>query len=364
MPGGKTEAPDWAGLLLPGLAAAEAGAFFVRQMAEAFAAPQAPSEPGWASANEIVLSLAAARLRRFAEGAGRPVIVCAPFAVHGAQVADLAPGHSLMQVLRGARAPLYLVEWLTTPPERAGRRIDDLLADLNVFVDEVGGVADLVGLCQGGWLSLVFTARFPQKAGKLVLAGAPIDIEAGASPLSELARATSLDTFRELVALGGGLARGAQAARFWSPLPDDPEGIRALLQSDLPCDSPEFPQRAEAFRRWRDYTLDLPGAYYLETVENFYKNNALARGDFVALGKRLDLRAVKNPLFLLAARDDDVTAPDQALACARKVATPKRALRRRTVAGGHLSLLFGARNLRGIWSEVAAWLQRSPAQKA
>ena len=81
--------------------------------------------------------------------------------------------------------------------------IDDYLADLNVLVDEVGGL-DLVGLCQGGWLSLVFATRFPAKVRKLVMAGVPVDIAAGQSELSAIAAATPLAMFQSLVSLGDG----------------------------------------------------------------------------------------------------------------------------------------------------------------
>ena len=41
--------------------------------------------------------------------------------------------------------------------------IDTQLAALNVAVDDTGPPVDLIGLCQGGWLSLVYAARFPTK---------------------------------------------------------------------------------------------------------------------------------------------------------------------------------------------------------
>ena len=47
--------------------------------------------------------------------------------------------------------------------------IDTYLADLNVVVDHLGGAVDLIGLCQGGWLSLMYAARFPAKVRRLVL---------------------------------------------------------------------------------------------------------------------------------------------------------------------------------------------------
>jgi poly(3-hydroxyalkanoate) synthetase len=317
-------------------------------------APDPAPEPAWASANEIVLERRAARLRRFGQGAGRPILVCAPFALHGAQIADLCAGHSLMQALLAHRAPLYLIEWLSAEPSQAGRRIDDYLADINIIFEDVG-CADFVGLCQGGWLGMIYAVRFPGRIKKLVLAGSPVDIEAGASKLSHLAQSTSLETFRDVVRMGGGLALGAHADKIW-PQPQAPEDIHRLLQSSETCDSQAFQTCAEAFRRWAARTLDLPGAYYLEVVEQFYKSNALARGDFVALGKRVDLRDVRNPLFLLAAGEDEITAPAQTFACAELVGTPPDRIVSRLAEGGHLSLFLGARNLANVWAEVVNWL--------
>ncbi|WP_294532115.1 alpha/beta fold hydrolase [uncultured Rhodoblastus sp.] len=355
---------EWMKLLWPGLLAAEAGAAVARRMLGAFsppaAAPAPPPEPVWATPNNIVLELAAARLRRFSVAAvqsgRRPVVVCAPFALHDARIADLCEGHSLMATLGAGAAPLYLVDWLSAKPAQSQRGIDDFLSDLNIFVDEIGGAADFVGLCQGGWLSLIYAARFPEKAGKLVLAAAPIDIEAGESRLSALARSTPIESFRELVRLGEGLARGGQAMRFWRFEMQNLERIHQWLQSESPPDSPQFHAKVEAFRAWSAHVLDLPGAYYLEVVEKFYKRNELARGQFVALGKTIDLREVRHPIYLIAARDDEVTAPEQTFSCARLVGTPRPAIRRKTAPCGHLSLFVGAQSLQELWPDVVDWL--------
>ena len=98
-------------------------------------------------------------------------------------VTDLAPGHSLVAALRAAGLRrLFVADWRSATPEMRFRAIDDYLADLNVLVDELGGYVDLIGLCQGGWLALLYAARFPGKVRKLVIAGAPVDIAAAPSP--------------------------------------------------------------------------------------------------------------------------------------------------------------------------------------
>ncbi|WP_298355255.1 alpha/beta fold hydrolase [Rhodoblastus sp.] len=352
---------DWTRLVWPGFFAAEAALAFARSMMAGFRPPPLPRpEPVWASPNEVALELPAARLRRFdrpgATKAATPILVCAPFALHDARIADLAEGHSLMARLGGADRPLYLVEWLSAREDQLFRGIDDYLADLVVMVDEIGGRCDFVGLCQGGWLGLLFAARFPARVGKLVIAAAPIDTEAGDTRFSALARATPIETFQELVRLGGGLARGEEAQRFWElGAPSDAQ-IHDLLQSDLPLDSPAFADRLAMFRAWSGAPLDLPGAYYLETVQKLYKRNELARGEFVALGKRIDLRAVRAPLYLIAAENDDIAAPEQTFACAWLVGTPSAAVRTKVVPGGHLDLFLGRRALDSLWSDVVDWL--------
>ena len=78
-----------------------------------------------------------------------------------------------------------MTDWRSASPDMRFLAIDNYLADLNVLVDELGGYVDLIGLCQGGWLALTYAARFPLKVRKLVLAGAPIDVAAGTSRLSD-----------------------------------------------------------------------------------------------------------------------------------------------------------------------------------
>jgi poly(3-hydroxyalkanoate) synthetase len=364
MPRKSDPGAEWVKWFWPTLFAAEAGVAFARSLFEAAAPPAKPEpqpQPAWTSPNRVVLELGAARLRRFDPAPGVrkprriPLLVCAPFALHEALVVDFCEGHSLIARLC-AGGPVHLVEWLSASETQAFRGIDDYVADLNVMVDEIGGCCDFLGLCQGGWLALIHAGRFPAKTRKLVVAGSPVDTHIVESPLSSLALSTPIETFRELVRLGKGFARGDQAQGFWSPLGENAEQIHALLQSDLPLDSEYFAKLAARFRAWNARTVDLPGAYYLEVVEKLYKENQLARGAFVALGRTIDLRAIRGPLFLIAARDDEVAAPEQTFACARLVGTPAPNIRRVVVPGGHLHLFLGARLMEKLWPEVVAWL--------
>src|ERR1700737_2082492 len=143
-------------------------------------------EPEGATPSKIALELHTVRLRDFTMiKSGVPTLLCTPLALHGAAVADLAAGHSLVSSLRNAGIErLFMADWRSAGADMRFLGIDEYLANLNVVVDFVGGLVDLIGLCQGGWLSLIYAGRFPAKVRKLVMAGAPVDIAARQSRLS------------------------------------------------------------------------------------------------------------------------------------------------------------------------------------
>jgi poly(3-hydroxybutyrate) depolymerase len=360
-PGG----PKFPALLWPALAAAttsELASAIAKQFVSLAIGPQRQSEieePGWTTPNKVALELASVRLRDFSTPGehGVPTLICAPFALHGATITDFAPHHSLVAALRDAGLiRLFVTDWRVATPEMRFRSIDDYLTDLNLLVDELGGRVDLIGLCQGGWMALLYAARFPAKARKLVLAGAPVDIGAARSPLSELARSTPMAIFKEMVELGGGRILGHNILQLWAPSPLDAEAVHRCLQAAHAIDTPAFQRLESRFREWDAWTLDLPGTYYLQVAEQLFKENQLAGGRFVALGRRIALAHVHCPLLLLAARDDEIVAPEQLLATTRLVGSPPERVRHLIAPCDHLGLFMGRTTLSEIWPAIARWL--------
>jgi poly(3-hydroxybutyrate) depolymerase len=322
------------------------------------------TEPEGATPSKIALELRTVRLRDFTMvESGVPTLLCTPFALHGAVVADLAAGHSLVAALRGAGIErLFMADWRSASAEMRFRGIDDYLADLNVLVDHAGGPVDLVGLCQGGWLSLLYAGRFPAKVRKLVMAGSPVDIAARQSGLSAAAAATPLTMFQSLVDLGDGRVIGRDVARFWGNDTVDENSMRESLQTLQPTGSPEFTRLEATFKNWNSWTIDVPGTYYLEVIEKLYKRNELATGSFVALGQKIDLSRLRLPMYLLAGSADEVVAPEQLLAVDRLVGTRPEHLRHEVAPCNHLGLFMGKRTLEEYWPRIVRWMRETPLE--
>lgn len=315
--------------------------------------------PAWASSNRILLELQSMQLRDFSSSAGgAATVICAPFALHRATIADFAPGHSLVETLREHSSQRILVtDWRSATPEMRNLTIDNYLADLNVAVDDCRAPVNLVGLCQGGWLALIYAARFPDKVRKLVLVGAPVDVSAEDSELSRFVNRTPIEAFEQFVREGDGLIVGKRILDIWGrSLAAKKAG--ETLQIGAESDPGYAGMLEDRFLRWHASTVDLPGRYYLEVVRRVFKDNQIARGQFVALGRQIRLRDVSTPIFLLGGRDDDIVPENQLFALTRLVGTPQAHLATRSEPSSHLSLFLGRQVLAGAWRQIATWLNR------
>ena len=184
----------------------------------------------------------------------------------------------------------------------------------------------------------MFAGRYPHKVHKLVLAGSPVDLGAAGATMVDAVRATRPEVFEAVVESGQGLVLCRRALDLW-PHPDlDDARIARILQSDRPVTG----DLVAKFRQWHRWTLNLPGVYYLQVVEDLYRHNRLAQGEFRALGRKLDLSVVQAPVYLLAGQEDAIVPPEQVLGAVRLVGTPPTSLRAAVAPCGHLSLFMGA----------------------
>jgi poly(3-hydroxyalkanoate) synthetase len=152
-----------------------------------------------------------------------PTIVDAPYAGHSALIADYHKVQSLIETLLASGVGrVYLTDWKSATEDMKDLEIDQYLAEHNVCVDDLGGRVNLIGLCQGGWMSAMYAARFPHRVASLALASSLIDTDAGEGPVKRMAHEYPVSFYEELVALGEGLnARRNDARRLEEPHPEE-----------------------------------------------------------------------------------------------------------------------------------------------
>lgn len=316
--------------------------------------------PTFATPNQILLDLHTLRLRDFTPASAPsqiPTVIDAPFAGHSSSIADYAPGQSLVETLMANGVQrLYVTDWRSATPEMKDYDIDNYLAELNVVVDELGGRVNLIGLCQGGWMSTMYAARYPHKVRSLVLAGSPIDTDAGHGPIREMAHKLDMASFAKLVELGGGFMRGRMMLAAWKNMHSEEQYFGKYLELYEHIDDPGYVKKQEEFEAWYENPIDLPGRWYLQAVEQLFKENRLAKGRFVGLGRTLSLKDIRCPVTLLAGDRDDITTSEQVFNADRYLGTPPEDIVKILAAGGHIGLFMGSKTLREHWPGIGQWV--------
>ena len=328
----------------------------------------APHQPEWATINRVLLDLNTMRLRDFSRvgsGNGVPTLIDTPYAGHSSVIADCDKGQSLVEKLLHCGLEQVLVtDWKSATEAMKDFDVDRYLADLNVAVDSLGGEVHLVGLCQGGWIAAMFAARFPSKVASLVLAGSPIDTAAGNGAIKKMAHKLPLSFFEGLVAAGGGRMLGKFMLAGWKNMHPDEQYLEKYIDLYQHIEDKSYIKRTERFERWYENPIDLPGRWYLQAIAELFKENRLARGTFVALGRTISLKHITVPLYLLAGESDDITTQEQVFNTEKLVGTPKNEIIKRLVPGGHIGLFMGSRNLQNVWPEIAVWIKKHRPKSA
>ncbi len=313
--------------------------------------------PKLATPNQIRIDLRTMVLRDYGKPGGLPTLVDAPHAGHTAMIADYHKGQSLVEtLLANGIGHVALTDWKSATEDMKDLEIDNYLAELIVAIDDLGGRVNLVGLCQGGWVAAMVAARFPDKVNSLVLAGAPIDTDAGNGAIKRMVHESAASFYGELVALGGGLMRGKYMLQGWKNMHPEQHYVQDQIDLYEHIDDPAYLAKEETFNSWYENPIDLPGRWYLQVITQLFKENRLAKGEFIGLGRKLNLCNITCPAYLLAGASDDITTPEQVLGAAKYLGTPKDHILQKTVPGGHIGLFMGARTLKEHWPPIARWI--------
>ena len=324
--------------------------------------------PSWSSPHEIVFESPVARLRDFSTTGPRskvvPTLVLPPQAGHDSCIVDFSPEQSQMRtILQSGLTRAFTLDWIGATEATKDATIDDYLAVIDRALDHVGGRANLIGDCQGGWLATIYAALHPERVNTLTIAGAPIDFHCGEpvihAALKSFAPNGNLDFYRTLVSAGGGILNGKHMlAGFILIQPDNEIGRQLQLLANL--DDARHLERYREFEDWFKHTQDIPGNFYLWIVEHLFRDNELIAGTLEVGGDRVDLRRIDCPLTLLGGETDHITPADQVFALADYVATAEPDILRDVSPGGHLGLFMGHDALDNHWPRLlAAVLERS-----
>ncbi len=296
------------------------------------------------------------RYRSVAKPSGGPPLLIVFALVNRPTVLDLQPDRSLIRRLLAAGIDVYLLDWGS--PDRGDRHLglaDYTLGFLHRAVERIGaghhGRIDLLGVCQGGTLALVYASLEPARIRRLVTMVTPVDFGTPENLLAKWARGIDVDL---LVDTFGNVPGELLNFTFVSLMP-----FRLTLQKYLALvDGADDPRQLENFLRMERWIFDSPdqaGQAFREFVRQFFQENRLVRGGAVVGGRPVDLRRVTMPLLNIYATQDHLVPPSASRPLAGLVGS--RDYEELAFDGGHIGIYVSSR-AHAVPTAIAAWLGR------
>ena len=285
----------------------------------------------------------------------RPLLICFAL-VNRPYVLDLQPDRSLVRRLLEAGLELYLIDWGN--PDEADRGVD-----LEEYIERhLGGSVrhilgrhraqslDLLGVCQGGVLSLCYTALHPAQVANLITLTTPVDFHTADNLLSKWVR--HVDT--ALLEASGNVPGELLNGLFLSLMP-----FRQTQQKYLRLLTGNPDQRAvEDFVRMEKWIFDSPpqaAAALAQFVKWFYQENRLVRDTLEIGGRRVRLAEVRQPLLNLYALEDHIVPPAACAALRERVGS--RDYTECAIATGHIGMYVSRAAHEEIPRRIASWLR-------
>ena len=310
---------------------------------------------------EIVASHPFCRLVRFRKAAAldQPkLLMVAPLSGHFATllrgtVAAALPDHDV-----------YLTDWINARnvPVGLGRfGLDEVVDLVTDFIRLLGPGMHVMAVCQPSVpvlaaVTLLAAANDPCQPRSMVLMGGPIDPAANPTEVNRFAEAHSLGWFERTVittvpARYPGAFRRVypgflQLAGFLSMNLDRHISAHWRMFQQLVEGDDDSTAATRAFYDEYSTVMDLPGEFYLETLDRVFQRHDLAQGRFEVHGEPVDPGAIEHTaLMTIEGERDDICGPGQTVAAqqlCRNLSDAKK-LHHLQLGVGHYGVFNGRR---------------------
>jgi polyhydroxyalkanoate synthase len=294
------------------------------------------------------------RYQPIAAGNGAVPLLIVYALVNRPYMMDLQQDRSLIRRLLSSGREVYLIDW--GYPDGADRftTLADYIEQLADCVAKVLKAhrlpaLNLLGVCQGGVLSLCYSALYAQQVRNLITMVTPVDFHTPADLLSKWVRHIDIATF-----VGDGNVSGEILNQLFLALM--PFRLTQHKYVELMSQAPDAAQLRNFLRveQWIFDSPDQAGAAFREFVTWLYQENRLVKNQLEIGGRRIDLRKLRMPILNLIGKRDHLVPPAASRALAAVVGSKDYSALELEL--GHIGMYISARAQREVPAAIVNWL--------
>ena len=282
------------------------------------------------------------------------------------------------------RCEVYITDWADAKmvPLSAGRfDLDDYIDHVIGYLDHIGPGAHMLAVCQPSVPALAATALMnaqqqPCRPATLTMMGGPVDTREAPTSVNDLAMQRPIEWFRHTViatvplqypGAGRRVYPGfLQLAGFMSMNLGNHMQSHYQMFQHLVAGDGESAEATKAFYDEYRSVCDMDADYYLQTVEQVFQRQSLAKGEFLHRGTRIDLGEIRDTALLAVEGErDDISGIGQTKA-ALTLATNLAETRKRYLLApevGHYGIFNGSKWRDYIAPVLEDWIHQHDKAK-
>jgi polyhydroxyalkanoate synthase subunit PhaC len=281
-------------------------------------------------------------------------------------ILDLQEDRSFLRSLAEGGCEVYILDWGHPTP---ADQFDDFSDLINLYLDSFVDVIrdrhkiptiSLLGICQGGVLSLCYTALYPEKVRNLVTCVTPVDFHADRCDekidrgfMNVWTRSLGPEDIDLMIDTLGNLPGEVGGTMFSLMTP-----FRSLAKYNLTLlEVGQDRDKLLNFLRMEKWLSDRPdhtAASARQWLKDLYQQNKLASGELDIGGRRVDLKAITMPVLNIYTETDNVVPPPASKALKDKVGS--KDYTEAPVPGGHIGV-FVSRAQARLRDQIVGWLE-------
>jgi polyhydroxyalkanoate synthase len=271
---------------------------------------------------------------------------------------DLQPDRSIVRNLLQHGMDLYIIDWGYPTNVDRYLSLDDYingyLNDCVDFVRESTGhdQINLMGVCQGGTFSTIYSALNPDKVKNLVTLVTPVDFSTDDGLLFSWSKHMDVDA---LVDTYGVIPGDFLNVGFLMLMPFTLNLTKYMGMLDVMQDKEQLLN----FIRMEKWIFDSPdqaGECFRQFIKDLYQENKLVKGELRLGGEKVDLKKITMPLLNIYAASDHLVPPSSTKPLNDLVGSTDKELYE--FKGGHIGVFVGSRSQKELAPSIAEWLHK------
>ncbi|MDX2171508.1 MAG: class III poly(R)-hydroxyalkanoic acid synthase subunit PhaC [Bacteroidota bacterium] len=271
---------------------------------------------------------------------------------------DIQPDRSYIKNLLAAGLDVYLIDWgFPTKSDRFLSMDDYVNGYINNCVDFIRKKhrvekINILSICQGGTLSVIYSSLYPNKIKNLVTHVTPIDFSTNDGLLFRWSRDMDFD---KLVEANHGLIPGDFLNQGFDML----KPMMKVQKQQALTNSLEDKDKLLSFLRMEKWIAESPdqaGECFRQFMKELYQENKLVKGELEVGGKKVNLKNLTANLLNIYATEDHLVPPAATIPLNDHVGSADKELY--GFKGGHIGVFVGSKSQKELAPAVTEWLKK------